>query len=102
MTTTPNVIRDSVDPLIVTTKFDVDHEHDAETGAIQFADITAALYIQHGDSSIKLDFGVFGNTSAEYLEKEYESEVAAIDALIGHLQDARVFLMQEYGAVKTA
>lgn len=101
MTTTPNVIRDGIDPLVVTTKFDVDHEHDGESGVITHADITAALYIQHGDSAIKLDFGIFGDPNADYLTEEYEQEIAAIDALRAHLQEVRLHLMSEFGAIKS-
>lgn len=101
-TTTPTVIRDGIDPMIVTTKFDVDHEYDGTTEqpVLAHVDITAALYVQHGDSAIKLDFGVFGDPNAEYLETEYEAEIAAIDALMQHLLDTRVFLMESYGQAR--
>ncbi len=100
MTTTPTVIRDGIDPMIVTTKFDVDHEYDAETTDVTFVDITAKMYVQHGDSAIGLDFGVFGNVVDDYLEKEYQQEVNAIDALIMHLQQAKNYLMEAYAEIK--
>ena len=106
--TTPSVIRDStsisIDPLVVTTKFDVDHGYDGEGGeaVLAYVDITAALYLSHGDSALKLDFGVFGDPHTHNLEKDYEAEIAALDALANHIRDIRVFLMSEYGAAVTA
>lgn len=102
MTTTPSVIRDDVDPLVVTTKFDVNHEYDGEADkpVLTHVDITAALYVHHGDSAIKLDFGVFGDPDADYLRVEFVQQLLAIDALVDRLVEVRNYLVDEHKAIR--
>lgn len=104
MSTTTTVIRDNAtdqpDPLVLTTKFDSNHEYDAESSRMNWADITATVFLASGNSAMSLDFGIFGNPDGPDLAEDYEKEIRALDRLADALQKARVHLMTEYGSLK--
>ena len=105
MSTNVSVIRNYGSPLVVTTKFDSNHEYDVDgegedsRTVMVYADITTSVYISQGNSALELNFGVDGDPDDD-LEERYNEEIAAIDALVASLQQARVHLMQEFGSIK--
>lgn len=105
MSTNVEVIRQYGSPLVVTTKFDSNHEYAADSHGddnqtvMVYADITASIFVSEGNNAIALDFGIDGDPEGDLTER-YNEEIYAIDALIARLQAARVHLMSEYGSIK--
>lgn len=105
MTTSTRVIRDDIstesDPTVLTTKFDSDHEFDASTLRMNFADITASVYLACGDNSIRLDFGLFGSPDDERLERDFAKQIQALAAIREALNEAEEHITREFASARS-